>query len=210
MNRRLVLLSSVALVLGGVLMIDWKTRSSSGPEPTAVASQPPAVSPEAEATASEAMLNPLEDLGSDNFPSVLEKPLFNRSRAPRPPEPPPEPPPVVEEAPPEMPPEKPGPRAEDFTLVAVSSGSTGKVAAVRVAATNEVLYVREGQPVLEWSLLSVADKSVVIGTAESSVEIRLFEGDEAQPEAPMEEPPPIIDADHPPEVIPDQPPGSMN
>ncbi len=178
MNRRLMLLSSIALLLGAVLLVDW-----AGPPPPSqteapdVMDKPPATSSEAGAAQVQATLNPLQSLDAGSFTAMLERPLFNPGRAPRPAEPPPEPPPPVEQAPPEMLPEEPGPRVEDFALVAIAAGPSGRVAAVRLATTGEVLYLREGQSVQAWSVLAVGNRTVVIGTSESSVELSLFDSD---------------------------------
>jgi len=110
----------------------------------------------------------------------------------------------VEEPPPEMPPEPQGPVAQDFVLVAVAAGPSGHVAAVRLASTGEVLYVREGQPVLSWNVMKVNDRSVVIGTPESNVEITMFDpttpeaggaSDQAPPPEAYVEPPPDMGMD---------------
>jgi hypothetical protein len=191
MNRRLLLLGSVAMVLALFLLLDRNPPvESEAPVPAA---ERPGVSA-GEGTVTRATLNPLQNLDAGRFTAMLERPLFNPGRAERPPEPPPEPPPPpppVEELPPEMPPEPPGPVAQDFALVAVAAGPSGHVAAVRVAATGEVLYLREGQPVLSWTVMKVNDRSVVIGTPGSNVEITLF-GDEsaAAQETTGEAPPP--------------------
>jgi hypothetical protein len=104
-----------------------------------------------------------------------------------------------------MPPEPQGPVAQDFVLVAVAAGPSGHVAAVRLASTGEVLYLREGQPVLSWNAMKVSDRSVVIGTAESNVEITMFDptkpeaggaSDQAPPPEPYAEPPPDMGMDH--------------
>lgn len=181
MTRRLLLLGSTAVVLGALL---WMDRG--GPPPPPEAAVPPAVNQpsdrrsEAGATQAQAMLNPLERLDAGSFSAMLERPLFNPGRAPRPAEPPPEPPPPPVEAAPEMPPQELGPRAEDFSLVAIAAGPSGGVAAVRIAATGEMLYLREGQPILEWTVLTVGNRSVVIGTPESKVELGLFDSDAPQ------------------------------
>ncbi len=193
MNRRLLLLSSLAAVLAIVLLFD---RSLSPPvaEPVVPVSavEPPAAAPD---TDTEALLNPLAGMAPDDFTAMLERPLFNPSRTGRAPEAAaPAPMPAVVEAPP--PPETPGPRAEDIALVAISSGPSGRIAALRVSATGEVLYLRAGQPVQSWTVLSVSDRSVVVGTAQSSIELSLFPGkagaSPAQPSAPAE---PVIEPD---------------
>jgi hypothetical protein len=179
MNLRLLLLSGVALGLGVILLLD---RQETPPLPQQdaadVAETSPPALPEAPQEGQDAMLNPLENIEAESFSAVMDRPLFNPGRAPRPEDAPPEPPPV-QEAPPEMPASAPGPRAEDFTLVAISAGPSGRVAALRLMATGEVLYLREGQPVQSWSVLSVGDRSVVIGTPQDSVTLTLFDSEPA-------------------------------
>jgi hypothetical protein len=197
MNRRLILLASVALLLGLVLLLD---RSGSpeppGREPVAALDQAPPAEPTD--TGGGARLNPLEMLDAASFAATLESPLFNPGRAPRPqeilaePPPPPEPPP---EMPPEMPFAATGPSADDFELVAIAAGPEGRVAAVRQATTGEVLYLREGQPLEAWRVLSLGDRSIVIGTPESNLELTLFDDEQAggeevvegEPQAPASE-----------------------
>jgi hypothetical protein len=171
----LLLLGSVALVLGAFLLADRGGLLQPGSAPPAVPDQPPPASSGEAQKEGAARLNPLEGLTAERFTAMLERPLFNAGRAPRPPEPPPPPPPPpVEVAEPEPPPPPPGPGAEDFTLVAVANGPSGRVAAVRDAASGKVLYLREGQPVQQWNVLAVGDRSVVIGTADSQAEFVLF------------------------------------
>jgi hypothetical protein len=195
MNRRLLLLGSAALALGLVLLWDRGAFPPipDGEVPVPVAEQPPP--PAGESPAAQALLNPLDGLQAESFTAMLDRPLFNPGRSARPPEPPPEPPPPpMEETPPEPPPAPPGPLAQDFVLVAVAAGPSGHVAAVRLASTGEVLYLREGQPVMSWNVMKVNDRSVVIGTPESNVEITLFDSNEGD-EAPVP-----MDQDMPPET----------
>jgi hypothetical protein len=191
MNRRLLLLGSVAIALALFLLWDRAPPAQDSEAPVPAAERPQVSA--GEGTGAPALLNPLQTLDGGRFTAMLERPLFNPGRAARPPEPPPAPPPPpppMEELPPEMPPQPPGPAAQDFTLIAVAAGPSGHVAAVRVAATGEVLYLREGQPVLSWNVMKVNDRSVVIGTPGSNVEITLF-GDEATAaQAPTELAPP--------------------
>ena len=171
MNRRLILLVSVALLLGLVLLLD--RSGSPAPEPVAAAGQAePAEPPDPGAGA---RLNPLEELDAASFAATLESPLFNPGRAPRPQELPAEAAPPPPEPPPEMPVAAAGPGADDYDLVAIASGPAGRVAALRSAATGEVLYLREGQPLEAWHVLSLGDRSVVIGTPESNIELTLFD-----------------------------------
>jgi hypothetical protein len=131
-------------------------------------------------------LNPLEGLDAQSFPAIVEQPLFNPGRAPRPAEVPPpveDPAPVPEPAPEPMP-EAAGPVAADYRLLAVSSGPAGRVAALRFNQTGEVLYLREGQDVEQWKVLAVGPRSITIGTPEQNVELVMFENTGEQPEGP--------------------------
>jgi hypothetical protein len=142
-----------------------------------------------------APLNPLEALEAASFAATLESPLFNPGRAPRPQELPPEPPPPLAEPPPEMPVAAAGPSADDLELVAIAAGPEGRVAAVRRSSTGDVLYLREGQPLEAWRVLSLGDRSIVIGTPESNLELTLFDDEQAggeevvegEPQAPASE-----------------------
>jgi hypothetical protein len=190
MNRRLLLLATASIVLALLLLWDRALPVEESEAPVPAAEKPQASA--AQVPDATAMLNPLQNLDAGRFMFMLERPLFNPGRAERPPEPPPAPPPPpVEEPPPEMLPEPPGPAAQDFALIAVAAGPSGHVAAVRVAATGEVLYLREGQPVLSWNVMKVNDRSVVIGTPGSNVEITLFGAEAAAaPDTTGQAPPP--------------------
>jgi hypothetical protein len=50
------------------------------------------------------------------------------------------------------------------------------------AASGEVLYLREGNPVDAWTVIAMTDRALVIGTSEINVTFSLFEED--QPVAP--------------------------
>jgi hypothetical protein len=198
MNRRLLLLIAVAVLLGSFLLFDGGGLPPAGERavstPAAEYTPPPADAVDG----GPATLNPYQGLAERRFTNMLERPLFNPGRAGRPPEPvqtesevaapelPPEPP---------QPPEPPAPQAEDFMLVAVAAGPAGRVAAVRLASTGDVLYLRPGQPVDGWTVLAVNDKSVVIGTAERNVEVTLFDRDDTQAQemqdAPLPGDPPL-------------------
>jgi hypothetical protein len=173
MNRRLVGLAGVAALLGGYLAYDYLGTSPDGsvdaPVAGAVGERPAAVK-----------LNPLEDLDAQAYPAIVDRPLFNPSRQPRPPEPvAPPPPPVVEQPPPEQPPPPPpmGPGPEDYKLLGVASGPDGRVAALRIAASGDVVYLRKGESVDNWTVVDVGDRSVAIGTPENSVTFGLFASD---------------------------------
>jgi hypothetical protein len=192
MNRRLLLLIAVAVLLGSFLLFDRGGLPPAGERevstPVAEYTPPPADA----AGGGQATLNPYQGLAERSFTNMLERPLFNPGRAGRPPEP------VRTEsevAAPELPPEPPAPQAEDFMLVAVAAGPSGRVAAVRLASTGDVLYLRPGQPVDGWTVLAVNDRSVVIGTAERNVEVTLFDRDDTQAQemqdAPLPGDPPL-------------------
>lgn len=169
MNGRLVGLSVVAVLLGGYEVAQYVgpfggSETAPPVAVTAVQHQPGAVK-----------LNPLEGLSPELFPSVVEHPLFNPGRMPRPPAPLPEPAPIVEQPVEEPPPAPTGPGPEDYKLLGVSSGPEGRVAAVRIAGTGEVVYLRKGEAIDSWSILDVGDRTVVIGTAETPVSFGMFD-----------------------------------
>lgn len=174
MNRRLAALSAVAVVLGGYLA--WQNvapQQQAAPEsdaPAVAAVRQPGV----------VTLNPLQGLDGGSFTGILERPLFNPGRRPRPPEPEPEPmpEPVVEQAV-EQPPPPQGPGPQDYVLLGVASGPDGRIAALRIAASGEVVYLRQGEAIDSWSVIEVGDRSVAIGTAESPVTFRMFTADSA-------------------------------
>ena len=178
MNRRLILMASVALLLGVVLLLDQSgSPETPAPELAAAADQAPPAGPAD--SAGGAPLNPLEALEAASFAATLESPLFNPGRAPRPQELPPEPPPPPADLPPENPVSAAGPSADDFELVAIAAGPEGRVAAVRRSSTGDVLYLREGQPLEAWRVLSLRERSIIIGTPESSLELTLFDDEQA-------------------------------
>jgi hypothetical protein len=195
-NRRVVLLASVALLLGVVLLLD-QSRSPTPPpaEPSAAADQGQPVD------GASTPLNPLDALDAAGFTATLASPLFDPGRAPRPQDLPAEP--ALPAAPmPETPVVAVGPNADDFELVAIAASASGRVAAVRSAATGEVLYLREGQMLDVWRVLSLGDRSIVIGTEESNVKLSLFDDEQAtEPPTPASEAMPQPQ-DAPPEELP--------
>lgn len=182
MNRRLVLMSAAAAVLGVYVLTGEGGLLSGLLQPSAPESgvgqpgEPQAVSPAGGAPREGIKLNPLQGLDPQSFPAIVEQPLFNPGRSPRPTE---APPPVEVAASPEPTPEpmaeKQGPVAADYRLLAVSSGPSGRVAALRLNQSGEVLYVREGQEVQQWRVIAVGPRSLTIGTPEQNVELAMFE-----------------------------------
>lgn len=184
MNRRLAGLAAVAALLGGYLAFDGipSLVPGGGEQPVTSASAP---------RAAEVKLNPLEGLDPESFTATVEQPLFNPTREPRPPEPVAPPPPEVEqpvvEQPPPPPPPPQGPGPEDYKLLGVSAGPDGRIAALRIAASGEVVYLRKGESVDSWSVVEVDDRSVAIGTPENPVTFSMFAaaGSDSPDDAPM-------------------------
>lgn len=173
MNRRLAGLSAVAALLGGYLVVQGTGFFNSGGG-VDVAPVADAVVPGTGAV----KLNPLQDLDAESFSAIVEKPLFNPTRQPRPTEavaPPPPPEQPMVEQPPPPPPVPQGPGPEDYKLLGVSSGPDGRIAAVRVSASGEVVYLRKGESVDSWSVVDVGDRTVAIGTPENSVTYAMFD-----------------------------------
>ncbi|PZF75692.1 hypothetical protein DK847_17800 [Aestuariivirga litoralis] len=210
-NRRLAGLAAVAALLGGYLAFDGLgTGWFSGGSGVAV--------PEAGATrAAPAALNPWQDLDTASYAAIVERPLFNPSRLPRPPEPVVEtpPPPVDSQPPPEPPPPPPpqGPGPEDYKLLGVASGPDGRIAAVRVAATGDVVYLRQGESVDNWVVVEVADRSIAIGSEGAPVTYSLFAtpdagaGGQPQPDMPAQNQPLPLPLPMPVPQPPPQPDG---
>ena len=172
MNRRLVGLAAVAALLGGYLAYQGFGPAATGRGGEAALSG--AAAPRAQTV----KLNPLQDLDPAAYPDIVDRPLFNPSRQPRPAAPvaPPPPPvveqPVVEQPPPPPPPQGPGP--DDYKLLGVSSGPDGRIAALRIAASGDVVYLRKGEGVDQWNVVDVGERSIAIGTSDNPVTYSLF------------------------------------
>ena len=171
MNKRLVGLSALAAILGGYVMFEGSGSllpGGGGDEAVvgAVASRTQPVK-----------LNPLDGLDPESFTAIVEQPLFNPTREPRPAEPPPPPPqveqPMVEQPPPPPPPPQ-GPNPEDYKLLGVSAGPDGRIAALRIAASGQVVYLRKGESVDSWSVVDVGERTVSIGSEASPVTFSMF------------------------------------
>lgn len=199
MNTRLAALAAVAVLLGGYLVVQ-----ELDPFHMNSASQAPATDAATQATTA-AKLNPLDGLDPETFTAIVERPLFNPSRAPRPEEPvaPPPPPeqPVVQQPPP-PPPTPQGPGPEDYKLLGVSAGPDGRIAALRIASSGEVVYLRKGESVENWSVMDVGDRSVAIGTPQSAVTFSLFDNATGDGAAPENAPPPPVPAQAQPLPLP--------
>lgn len=142
-------------------------------------------------------VNPLAAITVESMSAMVERPLFNPTRAP--------PPPVVEQPPPEPVAEVETPVAEDttgpqdFTLLGVSIKGGERFALVRYNKTNEIFRLKSGQYLSDWELRSVESKEIVIARNDAELTIRLF--DAARQPAPGME----TQADVPPEEIEAQP-----
>lgn len=175
MNKRLAGMTAVAALLGGYVAVEGLGLFQSPDSVNAPAA-------ESAAARSEALkLNPLDGLDPESFTAIVDKPLFNPSRQARPAEPVAPPPveqPVVEQPPPPPPPPQ-GPGPDDYKLLGVSLGPDGRIAALRVASSGEVVYLRQGESVDNWSVVDVGERSVAIGSPESPVTYSMFANTDA-------------------------------
>lgn len=118
-------------------------------------------------------VNPLAAITVESMSAMVERPLFNPTRAP--------PPPVVEQPPPEPVAEVETPVAEDttgpqdFTLLGVSIKGGERFALVRYNKTNEIFRLKSGQYLSDWELRSVESKEIVIARNDAELTIRLFD-----------------------------------
>lgn len=170
-NKRLAGLTAVAAVLAGYVAYEGLgvLPSDSGGEQPAVGAAAP--------RGAGVKLNPLEGLDPESFTAIVEQPLFNPTRQPRPVEAPPPPAveqPMVEQPPPPPPPAPQGPGPDDYKLLGVSAGPDGRIAALRISASGQVVYLRQGESVDGWTVVAVSERSVDLGTAENPVTYSMF------------------------------------
>lgn len=189
-NNRLVVMSVFAATLAGFYFyadggIDQMSSilNSETSDPSASQHQPG----EQAIQVSEQMgpaLNPLSEVTPDSITDSFNRPLFNKTRQPRPaaqpeqPEAPPVEQAVVEETPDEEPAED-LPQPGDYSLLAVASGPGRRVAAVKINESNLVVYVSQGQAIAKWEVLDVGEREVRIGRDEKSITLKLFAGEPA-------------------------------
>jgi general secretion pathway protein N len=177
-NRRLLLLIVCAAALTAYAV--WSGSAGSllmlagGGDAAAVAETP---APAAKAAggdkpAETVPLNPLAGTAVEQFAEIVDRPLFNPTRAP---------PPAVEEAAAaevvEPAPADPQDSAkpEDFTLLAIAIADDARIAVVRWNKTNEVFHLKQGQFLSDWELRSVGEKEVTIGRDDTAFSLKLFE-----------------------------------
>ena len=179
-NRRLLLLIACAALLAVYAV--WSGAAgdllalAGGGRAVAVADVPLPQVAENSTPAEPVPLNPLAGIAVDSFGEIVDRPLFNPTRAPPPP-------PVENIAPVEAaapaPPPQDSAQAQDFTLLAIAIADDSRIALVRSNKTNEVFHLKQGQYLSDWELRSVGEKEVTIGRNEESFSLKLF--DRARP-----------------------------
>lgn len=127
------------------------------------------------------ILNPLQ-VSAGELSEIVDRPLFNPTRAPRveaPPPPPPEPvvADVLVEAEPEFDP-------SEYTLLGIAASASLKTAMIRANKTDEVFHVSAGQKFLELTVEAVDDREVTLRLEQNSYKLKLFENPGRQPAAP--------------------------
>lgn len=108
-------------------------------------------------------------LDASSLTATRERPLFEPTRRPPAPAPPPRPeivvatPPVIQPAPPQV------------RLIGVLSAGGTRMALVEDGATGEILRIRPGDGLSDWSLSIVDDRTIVFRRDGEIVEYSLFE-----------------------------------
>lgn len=175
-NRRLILLAASAAALA--IYAVWSgsvgtlTALVGGGNATAIADAPLPQLAENTTPAEPVPLNPLAGITVDSFGEIVERPLFNPTRAPQP---------VEDIAPAQVadPVQAASPdaaKAQDFTLLAIAITDDMRIAMVRWNKTNEVFHLKQGQYLSDWELQSVGEREVTISRDEESFSLKLFDG----------------------------------
>ena len=191
-NRRLVFLLATAIALGAFsAWVDGGSflgtskehgKAASG-TPSATALQTQAAAP---AGRNDVSLNPLSDIRIESLSEMVDRPLFNPSRAPAKKEPLPEPEvePVVEAEPAvavDM--VDPG----EFTLLAVASDGNDKTAVVRSNSNNEIFHLKPGEFLSGLQVMQVGHRDITLARQGQSFKLELFQRPEsAAPQADAE------------------------
>jgi hypothetical protein len=179
-NRRLGILIAIACVLAAYFLWSdgrvWLDQLSLRNDIVAEPGVPPVQPLEPAKSAGKGTLNPLGAIKIQMLSEMVDRPLFNPSRASAPKEPPPV---AVIEAQPET--EPVGSDLADFTLLAVASSDAGKTAVVRRNSTNEVFHVSEGQSLSDWKIIAVSEREITVGRNEKTFQLKLFQNPAAQP-----------------------------
>ena len=124
-----------------------------------------------------AHLNPLAALDAAAFNDMVQRPLFNQTRAPAPPpepEPEPQPEPEVVVAVETPPTEEPA-KAEDFALLGVASKGAEWIVVMRFNPSNEVHRLKTGGEIQGWSLSEVSPQKVNLSRDGQMLEIKMFQ-----------------------------------
>jgi hypothetical protein len=179
-SRRLVIgISAACIVMAGVAF-EFLAPHTSQPnhlEQTASQARSQPNNAERHSSSQFASVNPLANLALSSLKEMIERPLFNKTRAPKPPH-------VMAEQPPDEPQEQQG-APEDFTLLGVVIASGGKTALLRLNKTNEVVRLKDGQMFTDWLVTEIGPRYIVIKKADQVFTIKLF-----GPRPPNSVPPP--------------------
>ena len=179
-DRRLSLMLAAAVGLGGYAMwsgdnalVDWLYPQSGI---AAAVRQPVKIPASATPPEKVANLNPLALLDAAAFEDMVQRPLFNKTRAPAPPpqpEPEPEPEPEVVEAVEAPPTEEPA-KPEDFALLGVASKGGEWTVVMRWNPSNEVHRLKAGGEIQGWSVTNVAPQKVTLSRGGQMLDIKMF------------------------------------
>jgi hypothetical protein len=120
----------------------------------------------------EVSLNPLSDIEPEKFSEIVDRPLFNPTRAPAAIEPPAEPEPVVETAPP---PAEVTINPGDFTLMAIASDGNVMTAVVRSNVSNEVFHLKPGQLISDLQVVEIGPREITLAKQGQSFKLELFQ-----------------------------------
>lgn len=118
-------------------------------------------------------LNPLM-LPAESLSEIVERPLFNPTRAPRAEAPPPPPPPepVIVEMPVE---EAPAFDPSDYTLLGVIASAETRRAMIRSNKTDEIFHLTAGEKLMDLTVEAVDAREVTLRLGEDSYKLKLFE-----------------------------------
>lgn len=206
-NRRLVLLAATAGALAAYTAWsdggDLLRRLAGGTPAPSKAVQIAALPPKEFVAADRGtpILNPLHGLAIESLDEIVARPLFNPSRAPAPKQEPSAPAPFVEV-------EAAGTVESaidpaDFTLLAVASDGTERIALVRWNSANQVFHLKEGERLSDLQVLQVGERDIVFGRDGNSFELRLFEKPTRSPDGESADAPPAATGNGP-TVVPEQ------
>ena len=179
-NRRLAFLITIACILAAYFFWSdgrtWLDQLSGQEDSATEPDAPPAQPIDVAKAADKGALNPLGALQIQMLSEMVDRPLFNPSRAPAPKEPPPV---AVIETQPDTQAADMDPA--DFTLLAVASSDAGKTAVVRQNSTNQVFHLTEGQSLADWKVMAVSEREITLGQGEKTFQLKLFQNNAAQP-----------------------------